>query len=64
MKQTILLFQLISLMGAIVSAGIILTKEKTNDQLIVLITLYLVFVIVGTGFLMLGEKLFKKPTTW
>lgn len=64
MKQTIILFQLICLVGAIASEGILFFQAKNNDQAIVLFTLYLVFAIVGAGFLFLFEKLSKKPTTW
>jgi hypothetical protein len=64
MKKTIVLFQLICLVGAIVSEGIFIFEAKNNDQIIVSITLLLIFGAVGTGLLILGEKLSKKPTTW
>jgi len=64
MKQTIALFQVICLVGAIVSEGIFIFEAKSQDQIIVSITLLLIFGGVGTGLLVLGEKLFKKPTNW
>lgn len=64
MKQTIILFQLICLVGAIASESILFFQAKSNDQIIVSITLLLIFGGVGTGLLILGEKLSKKPTTW
>lgn len=64
MKKTIILFQLICLVGAIVSEGILFFQAKNDDQVIVSITLLLIFGAVGTGLLILAEKLFKKPTNW
>ena len=64
MKKTIILFQLICLVGAIASEGILFFQAKSNDQIIVSITLLLIFGGVGTGLLFLFEKLSKKPTTW
>ena len=64
MKKTIVLFQVICLLGAIASEGILFFKTKNQDQVIVSFTLYLIFAIVGTAFIILFEKLSKKPTTW
>ena len=64
MKKTIILFQVICLVGAIVSEGIFIFEAKNQDQVIVSFTLYLIFAIVGTAFIIIFEKLSKKPTTW